>query len=157
MYAILRKGSAIIIFFYTYLETCAIWLWIYCRKVRLVHLPNVLMVVSSQPWSLSAMASPAWSEWETTRSGYMPCWCSLSCLVAVRTTSIISADCTCYHVLLCLYVQMSVSLVNPYCRMVCTIWSRDLTGHMSVPVAFWWFFLPFDYFSCGKILECQSH
>ena len=118
----------------------------YWRKVRLFHLPSLLMVVSSQPWILSAMAPPAWSDWEPTRSGSMPCWCSFKCLVAMRTTAIIPAGFTCYHMSLHLYAQRSVSVVPPSCRMACTTWARALTGHMSMPVASWWIVSPIRLF-----------
>ena len=50
----------------------AILLWMYSRKVRDVHLPVFMIVMSLVPWSLSAMDPPACRECIPIRSGSSP-------------------------------------------------------------------------------------
>ena len=68
---------------------CAIWLCMYWRKVRPDHLPIFIIVVSSEPVSLRAMAPPARSECAPTKSASIPLSCKSSVLTVCRMLVII--------------------------------------------------------------------
>ena len=92
--AIFWKGSFLFIFCEMSLLRCAIWLCIYCKKVRDVHLPIFIIVVSDSPCNFRDMAPPALSEWTPTRSGFIPDL--LSCNVS---TAVLILEIMCFGVI----------------------------------------------------------
>ena len=67
-----------------------IWLCMYCRKVKDVHLPTFIMVVSGDSLSFSAIVPPTLKEWTPTRSGVIPDFSRLSVDTAILRCLIMS-------------------------------------------------------------------
>ena len=123
---------------------CAIWLWIYCKKVRPDHRPIFIIVVSSAPVSLSAMAPPARRECGPTRSASMPFLCRCSAFTALRKLVVICRLVICDHVF---DVSSQTSHrrfleVPLFARIWWTLYARALTGHDGWETAWWWIVWP---------------
>ena len=123
-----------LIFFEMFLDKCAIWLWIYCKKVRDIERPIFIIVVSLYPWSFRAMAPPARNECAPTRSGSIPCFSSFNYFAVSRSASITWQGSTGIHVPLSPTEHIKVSLVPPSERISCTICARAFIGHRAEPV-----------------------
>ena len=84
----LTNFRGVIIFCDIYFEGWAIWLCIYCKKVRDVQHTIFIMVVSSQPFRFSAIAPPAQRECAPTKSGLMDWGFNLIFFDLARTSDI---------------------------------------------------------------------
>ena len=131
----LTEGSIVLIFEQTPCDRCAIWVWIYCVKVKLDNCPYFLMSkMSKAPVSFSAVSPPAQSEQAPTSCALIACSESLSSVVALRTARTMSWEVTVFHSTLVAltYAQSGVSLcLLFYSSIWCTLcqsfdWTFDL-------------------------------
>ena len=99
MHAMFEKFKTTLIFDDRSALRCAIWLWMYCRKVKDVHRPCFIIVVSLSPDNLSAMAPPVRNECTPTKSGLMPERCSFRVVTALLMVVHMFVAVTCVHLL----------------------------------------------------------
>ena len=97
MLAMLVNGRGVLILVVMSFPRCAICAWMYMRKVRELHRPCFMIVVSSRPWSFIAIAPPARREWTPMRSGSMPWWCSCIWTTVARSWCRMSDGVTLHH------------------------------------------------------------
>ena len=131
-----RKGRSWLIFVAIPLDKLAIWVCMYWNQVAEDHRPIFWIVVSVSPWSLRAMAPPAWRECVPIRSGSMPWCCSLRycapfCSV-FQTLVLVTDD----HVVSVFIAQSSMSSLPPWDRMWWTRLARAATAPFC-PVVSW--------------------
>ena len=78
-----------------------------------IHRPIFLIVVSSYPCSLRAMAPLDLSEWAPMRSGSIACFCNCNVVAAARSRIMISLEEMCVLSLLLPYWHRRESDVPP--------------------------------------------
>ena len=126
-----------LIFFEMFLDKCAIWLWMYCKKVRDIQRPIFIIVVSLFTWSFRDMAPPERNECTSTRSGSIACFSRFNYLAVSRTASIMWQGFTGFHVPFSPTEHNKVSSVPPSEKMSCTICAKAFIGYRAKPVEYY--------------------
>ena len=125
----------------------------YCKKVRDVHRPIFIIVVSLYLWSFRDMAPSARNECATTRSGSITCFSRFNYFAVSRTASIMWQGSTGVHVPLSPTEHNKVSLVHPSEKILCTICDRTFIGHRANPIEWCVTVWPIHTFSWFRIFN----
>ena len=120
------------------------WLWMYWRKVRDLHLPCFMIVVSDAPFIFIAIAPPARSECTPTKFGAIPCFFSLRLLIDFLIHDIMSDG--------VMQIQLSFDssqtlhrrlvVVPSWLSMWFTLLASAFTEQNTKCILFWWIVSP---------------
>ena len=136
MNAMFLKASGVLIAAATPSWNLSIWVWMYICHVSDVHLPSLRMVESLKSISFKAIAPPARSEWEPTRSGSNPLMCRPIFCTERRVAVTMDVLVIEHHLSLLNTSQIRLSSEPPCARTCATLLASAATAP-SGPVDSW--------------------